>query len=90
MTSPIAAKKKALRMEQLYNFSLALNNSNFIEDQDYKNFHYYGFPADPAAIKFIKDNTIICLGVQAFCLIIIILFIMAIIGKLVDLVENPD
>ena len=90
MTSPIAARKKALRMEQVYNFSLALNNSNEIHDLEYKNFHQFGFPADPAAIKFIKDNTKICLGVEAFFVLIIIFLIMGIIGKLVDLVENPE
>ena len=39
MTNPEAAKKKALRVEQVYNFSLKLNNSDEIQDLDYKNFH---------------------------------------------------
>ena len=90
MTNPEAARKKALRVEQLYNFSLQLNNSDSIKDLDYKNFHSYGFPSDPAAIKFIKDNTIICLGVQAFMFLIIGLALMGLIGKLLETIENPE
>ena len=59
--NPEAARRKALRLEGLHNFSLSLNSSTSADDIPYQKFNYKGYPYDHAAIKFVKEYPELCL-----------------------------
>lgn len=62
----------------LYNYSLALNESLAEEDQYFKSFHYYGYPADTYAVHFAKSRPYFSIYLQILMVSIsVVFFIMA-------------
>ena len=88
-SNPEAARRKAARLEAIHNFSLSLNSSTSLDDKTYQSYHYKGYPHDHAAIKFIKDNSALCLLVQSVMMVILVFAIMAIVGRILIYYDDP-